>query len=91
MAGVAMITQFNRKRGVLQLLLLVSAFGLSFLFLSLAMSILPMAIAYAVWTGIGAAGGVVIGMLFYNESKHWKRLFFLSMIIFASVGLKLVT
>ncbi|WP_332632496.1 DMT family transporter [Halalkalibacter flavus] len=89
--GVAMITKFNRKRGVLQLILLISAFSLSFLFLSLAMSVLPMAISYAVWTGIGAAGGVVIGMLFYNEPKQWQRLFFLSMIIFASVGLKLVT
>ncbi|KHF38139.1 DMT family transporter [Halalkalibacter okhensis] len=91
MLGVAMITLFNRNRGVLQLFLLMGAFGLSFLFLSLAMAVLPMAISYAVWTGIGAAGGVLIGMFFYNEPKDWRRLFFLSMIIFASVGLKLVT
>ncbi|GAE28040.1 quaternary ammonium compound-resistance protein SugE [Halalkalibacter wakoensis JCM 9140] len=91
MLGVAMITQLNRKKGWLQLILLISAFSLSFLFLSLAMSVLPMGIAYAVWTGIGAAGGVIIGMVFYRESKHWKRIFFLSLIVFAAVGLKLVT
>ncbi|WP_227936963.1 DMT family transporter [Alkalihalobacillus deserti] len=91
MAGVAMISQFNQKRGLLQLTYLIGAFGMSFFFLSLAMVVLPMATAYAVWTGIGAAGGVLIGMFFYGESKNWKRVVFLSLIVLSAVGLKVVS
>lgn len=91
MAGVAMINQFNKKRTILSLILLISAFGLSFFFLSLAMVVLPMATAYAVWTGIGAAGGVLVGMIYYGESRHWKRIFFLSLVILSAVGLKFVS
>ncbi|MFC0561170.1 DMT family transporter [Halalkalibacter alkalisediminis] len=91
MAGVAMISQFNKKRGLLQLILLIAAFAASFFFLSLAMVVLPMATAYAVWTGIGAAGGVLVGMYFYGESKDWKRVLFLSFIVISAVGLKVVS
>jgi paired small multidrug resistance pump len=50
-----------------------------------------MGISYAVWTGIGTVGGVIIGMLFYGESKDWKRILFIGAILVAVVGLKLTS
>ena len=47
-----------------------------------------MGTAYAVWTGIGAAGGAIAGMLFYGEPKHFSRIFFITLVLGAAVGLK---
>ena len=52
---------------------------------------LPMGTAYAVWTGIGAAGTAIIGILFFKEPTHIWRLFFLSTLIGSIIGLKYVT
>jgi quaternary ammonium compound-resistance protein SugE len=52
---------------------------------------LPMGTAYAVWTGIGAAGTAIIGIVFFREPVHLWRLFFLSTLIFSIIGLKFVT
>src|SRR3954454_6652853 len=52
---------------------------------------LPIGTAYAVWTGIGAAGTVVAGMLFFREPAEFWRLFFLSTLIGSIVGLKFVS
>ena len=49
---------------------------------------IPMGTAYAIWTGLGAAGAVLIGVLFFKESAGWKRLGFLTLIIAGAVGLK---
>lgn len=49
---------------------------------------LPIGTAYAVWTGIGAVGTVVLGILFLNESADLWRLFFIFMLISAIIGLK---
>ncbi len=91
MVGVTMMNQFSKSRTVSSLIFLIGAFAASFFFLSLAMETLPMGTAYAIWTGIGAAGGVIVGMILYGESRHWKRLFFLSLLLCSTVGLKLVT
>ncbi|TWT07182.1 multidrug efflux SMR transporter [Planococcus sp. CPCC 101016] len=90
MLGVAMINKLHQDRSWKALVLLVLGFGASFAFLAFAMKTLPMGTAYAIWTGIGASGGAILGMLFYNESKDWKRIFFISMVLGAAVGLKLV-
>ena len=50
-----------------------------------------MGTAYAIWTGIGTAGSAIAGMIFYGESTSWRRLLFISMIIVAAVGLKLIS
>lgn len=55
MIGVLMINKLHKDRNFISLVLLVAGFGLSFIFLSLAMKTLPMGTAYAVWTGIGAS------------------------------------
>ena len=91
MLGVLMINKLHKDRNWLSLLLLIIGFGASFLLLAYAMKTLPMGTAYAVWTGIGASGGAILGMIFYGESKDWKRIFFISIIIAAAVGLKLIS
>jgi quaternary ammonium compound-resistance protein SugE len=52
---------------------------------------LPMGTAYAVWTGIGAAGTAIIGILFFREPVTLWRLFFLVTLIGSIIGLKYVT
>ena len=89
--GVLMINKLNNERSLQSLLLLIVGFGASFSFLALSMKTLPMGTAYAIWTGIGAVGGAVLGMIFYNESKDWKRIVCIAMIIAATIGLKLVS
>jgi len=73
------------------LLVILVQFALSFGFLSLAMREIPMATAYAIWTGIGAGGGVIVGILFFKENKSFAKLFFLFLILASSVGLKLLS
>lgn len=90
MVGVVMINKLHKERSWRALGMLVAGFGLSFLFLALAMRTLPMGTAYAVWTGIGASGGAVLGMLFYGEPRSLLRIFFIVLVLGAAVGLKLV-
>ena len=52
---------------------------------------LPIGTAYAVWTGIGAVGTVLVGILYFNEPAHFWRIFFLFTLIASIVGLKLVS
>ena len=52
---------------------------------------LPIGTAYAVWTGIGATGIVLAGILFFKESLDFWRVFFLATLIISIIGLKLVT
>lgn len=52
---------------------------------------LPMGTAYAVWTGIGAVGTVLMGILFFNEPAHFWRIFFIFTLIASIVGLKAVS
>ena len=52
---------------------------------------LPIGTAYAVWTGIGAVGTVLVGIIFFKEPATFWRLFFISTLIFSLVGLKVVS
>lgn len=89
--GVGMMNRWQEKRNISTILFLVISFGLSLMLLSYAMNTIPMGTAYAVWTGIGASGGALIGMFFFGESKDWKRILFITMILIAAVGLKLIS
>ncbi|MED3575166.1 multidrug efflux SMR transporter [Cytobacillus praedii] len=91
MFGVVMINKLHKERNWKSLALLVLGFGASFIFLSYAMKTLPMGTAYAIWTGIGASGGAILGMLLFGESRDWKRLIFIVMVLGAAIGLKLVS
>lgn len=52
---------------------------------------LPIGTAYAVWTGIGAVGTVLVGILVFKEPATFWRLFFITTLITSIVGLKLVS
>jgi quaternary ammonium compound-resistance protein SugE len=54
-----------------------------------AVKTLPIGTAYAVWTGIGAAGAVVLGIILFHESRDPARLFFLVLLLTALVGLRI--
>jgi len=56
-----------------------------------AVETLPIGTAYAVWTGIGALGTVIVGILFLREPADFWRLFFLSTLVLSIVGLKSVS
>ncbi len=59
--------------------------------LSVAAKSLPLATAYAVWVGIGAAGTAIVAVLFLGETMTLARGLFLSLLIFSIIGLKLTT
>ena len=52
---------------------------------------LPLGTAYAVWTGIGAVGSVLVGIIVFKEPATFWRVFFISTLILSIVGLKIVT
>ena len=61
----------------------------SFYFLSQALRTLPVGIAYAVWTGIGAAGTAIFGILLLGESREVMKLLSLLLLLGGVVGLRL--
>lgn len=65
------------------------AIVLSFGLMSLALRSLPFGTAYAVWTGIGAVGSIIVGMLLYSEPTDPVRILCLTLIVAGMVGLKL--
>ena len=69
----------------------VACMVVSFSFLSLALKTLPVGTAYAVWTGIGAVGTAVLGMVLLGESRDTARIVCLVLIVAGIVGLKLVS
>lgn len=65
--------------------------AVSMLLLVKATQEVPIGTAYAVWTGIGAVGTVLIGILVFKEPATFWRLFFISTLIISIVGLKMVS
>ena len=63
--------------------------GGSFYLLTLAIRTLPIGTAYAVWTGMGAVGVAIMGVLLFKESIDWIRLVSIGFIVRGIVGLKL--
>ena len=69
----------------------LGAMGVSFWLLALAMRSIPVGTAYAVWTGIGAVGVAVLGMVLFGESREVLRLLCLLAIVVGIVGLRLLS
>ncbi|MGE5539576.1 MAG: DMT family transporter [Gemmatimonas sp.] len=69
----------------------VAAMALSVVLLAVAVRTIPMGTAYAVWTGIGAVGIVVVGILFFGEPRSLLRIAFIACIFVGIVGLKLTS
>lgn len=64
---------------------------LSMILLNKAVQTLPLGTAYAVWTGIGAVGTTLLGILIFKEPAQFWRLFFIATLIGSIVGLKAVS
>ncbi|MCU5745207.1 multidrug efflux SMR transporter [Staphylococcus sp. SQ8-PEA] len=88
--GVIILNEINRTGKKSLIIILGIAFICSFTILKLAMYDIPMGTAYAIWTAIGTSGGALIGMLVYNESKSFKRIFFIILILISVIGLKVL-
>ena len=69
----------------------IAAMIASFWLLSRALTELPIGTAYAVWTGIGAVGTAILGIVLLGESGAWPRLVCIVLIVSGIVGLKLFT
>lgn len=67
------------------------ALTLSMALLMKAVQTLPIGTAYAVWTGIGAAGTALVGIVFFKDPLTFWRVFFITTLIASIVGLKAVT
>lgn len=65
--------------------------SLSFLLLNKAIQTIPMGTAYAVWTGIGAVGTAIMGIVLYKEPADFWRVLFICLLISSIAGLKLVS
>lgn len=72
-------------------LLTLAAMAVSVLLLAQAVRHLPLGTAYAVWTGIGAVGTVLLGIVLFNEPASATRLLCVGLIIAGIMGLKLMT
>lgn len=57
--------------------------------LAYAVKYIPVGTAYAVWTGIGAVGTAILGIILFNESKEIVRIFFIFLVVIGIVGLKI--
>lgn len=68
----------------------IAAMQISFACLSHALKKIPMGNAYAVWTGIGAIGVAIVGIIWFNEIADIKRIACIGLIVIGIVGLKLL-
>jgi quaternary ammonium compound-resistance protein SugE len=66
----------------------VAFYVLSIVLLNKAVQIIPIGTAYAIWTGIGAAGTVLIGIFYFKEPVNFWRIFFLCTLVLSIAGLK---
>ena len=71
--------------------LTLTSMGVSVWLLAIAMKTIPVGTAYAVWTGIGAVGVAVLGMILFGESREILRVACLFLIIAGIIGLKLLS
>lgn len=63
----------------------------SFYFLAIALKNIPLGTAYAVWTGIGTVGTVILGILLFKEPVTFMRVICITLIVLGITGLKLIS
>ncbi len=88
---VVWATGLKYSHGFMKLLPSLITLGgmiVSFYLLSLATKSLPIGTAYAIWTGIGALGAVLMGIILFNEPVNILRIVFLCLILVGILGLK---
>ena len=89
---IAWAISMKYSEGLTKLWPTLAAYGLgfaSFYFLALAAEHLPIGTAYAIWTGVGAVGTAILGMMLFSEPRHWLRLLSILFIVVGIVGLHL--
>lgn len=69
----------------------VSAMTASIILLAMAVKTLPIGTAYAIWTGIGAVGAVLLGIVLFGDSASPLRLVCVGLVVLGMVGLKLTS
>lgn len=67
------------------------AMAISIYLLAIATKTLPIGTAYAVWTGIGAIGAVIMGIILFRDPTTWQRLLFVGLILSGIIGLKITS
>lgn len=72
-------------------ILTVAGMIASFYFLSLALKSLPLGTAYAIWTGIGTVGTMILGIILFKEPADLLRIMFVGFIVVGMMGLKMVS
>lgn len=86
--------KMNKTTGLEQILWCIAMIGaitLSISLMSRVIRTLPVGTAYAIWTGIGAVGTVLIGIFVFKEPVTFGRLFFIGTLILSIIGLKIVS
>lgn len=63
----------------------------SFIFLAQATKILPLGTSYAIWTGIGALGSVIIGIILFKEVFTLQKVLFVTLLLIGIIGLKITS
>lgn len=86
--SLKMSDNFSNKAWVASFFVSIS---LSFYFLNKAIQQIPIGTGYAVWTGIGAVGTVIVGILLFDEPSDFWRMLFLFLLIGSILGLKVVS
>lgn len=89
--GVITMKQFALTSKKIYLLAIALLFSCSLFLLSLAMKGIAMGVAYAIWTGIGAGGGVMVGIIFFKENESALKIILITLILLSSIGLKLLS
>lgn len=69
----------------------VITLAISFYLFSKSLKYIPIGTAYAIFTGFGAAGTAIVGIMFFGESSSFSKLFFISLMLIGIIGLKMTT
>jgi len=92
--GAYMLNRFadarNLRKKALFVLLLMLNFAISLALLRYAMRAIDMSVAYAIWTGIGAVGAVLVGVIWFKNRLNLNDYFCLFLVIFSAIMLKLI-
>ena len=71
--------------------LAIAGMIMRFVFMAQATNTLPLGTSYAIWTGIGALGAVIIGIVLFREPATAARIFFASLLLVGIIGLKITS
>jgi paired small multidrug resistance pump len=89
--GVMGLKKYSQNKTLLNGVIYLGGFGVSFFFLYTSFQLLQVSIAYAVWIGIGTAGAVLLNMFLFGESKSTARFVSVTLIVFGVTGLQLLS